>query len=359
MRFCIYCVRIYESEEGSNTLISITEQRLRSVCQAMNGRRIAVVGDIMLDRYLLGRVNRLSPEAPVPVIELDDDQSRLGGASNVARNVRSLGGEPLLVGVVGDDSSGRQISDLIRQGGFSSEGVFVDPGRPTTVKTRIIAHSQHVTRVDRESRAPLDPAMVGAIVDFVSANLDRIDGVIFEDYNKGVIGRDLIRKITALASGRGVPVTVDPKFENFFDFTGVTVFKPNKKEVEEALGTKLSTTAQVEEAGRSLLARLGVANILMTLGDQGMMLFEGDGSVSHVPTKARNVADVSGAGDTVIATLTMALLGGATVREAASLANFSGGVVCGYVGIVPIAKDELVNAVLDELNHRPPAGGRG
>jgi rfaE bifunctional protein kinase chain/domain len=314
----------------------------------MAGRRIAVIGDVMLDRYLWGRVNRLSPEAPVPVIDLDDDQARLGGASNVARNVRSLGGDPLLVGVVGSDASGRLVADLVRQGGFSADGLFVDESRPTTVKTRIIAHSQHVARVDRESRAPLRPGMVDAIVDFISSRLGSIDGVIFEDYNKGVIGPDLIRRVTALAAGRGIPVTVDPKFENFFDFNGVTVFKPNKKEVEEALGRKLSSPGEIEDAGRALLTRLGVGNILMTLGDQGMMLFEKDGSIFHVPTKARHVADVSGAGDTVIATLTMALLGGATVREASSLANFSGGIVCGYVGIVPIERDELVRTVLAE-----------
>jgi rfaE bifunctional protein kinase chain/domain len=349
---------------ATDPLISISEHRLRSVCDAMTGRRIAVIGDIMLDRYLLGRVHRLSPEAPVPVIDLDDDQARLGGASNVAWNVRSLGGEPILVGVVGNDASGRQVADLIRQGGFSDEGVFVDGSRPTTVKTRIIAHSQHVARVDRESRAPLQPAMVDSLIGFISSRLEGIDGVIFEDYNKGVIGRDLIAGVTALATGRGIPVAVDPKFENFFDFNGVTVFKPNKKEVEEALGRKLSAPAEIEEAGKALLGRLRVANILMTLGDQGMMLFEKDGSVLHVPTKARHVADVSGAGDTVIATLTMALLGGATVREASCLANFSGGIVCGYVGIVPIDRDELVRTVLAELNqsphspHRHADGGR-
>jgi rfaE bifunctional protein kinase chain/domain len=319
----------------------------------MVGRRIAVIGDIMLDRYLWGRVNRLSPEAPVPVIDLDDDQARLGGASNVARNVHALGGEPILVGVVGDDASGRLVTDLIRQGGFSPEGVLIDESRPTTVKTRIIAHSQHVARIDRESRAPLRPETVATVVDFLSSRLGSIDGVIFEDYNKGVIGPELIRKVGLLAAGRGIPITVDPKFENFFEFNGVTVFKPNKAEVEEALGRKLTSASDVEDAGKALLGRIDVANILMTLGDQGMTLFEKDGGVFHVPTKARHVADVSGAGDTVIATLTMALLGGATVREASSLANFSGGIVCGYVGIVPIDKEELLRTVLAELNHSP------
>lgn len=346
------------SRDDQSNLININEHRLQAVCASMTGRKLAVIGDVMLDRYLLGRVGRLSPEAPVPVIDLDDDQVRLGGASNVARNVRALGGDPLLIGVVGDDGSGRQVIDLIREGGLSPEGILTDSTRPTTVKTRIIAHAQHVARVDRESRAPLSPELVAAIVGFVERNMDRIDGVIFEDYNKGVIGRELVRKVTALATRKNIPVTVDPKFENFFDFPGATVFKPNKKEVEEALGRKLSSREEIEDAGRILLTKLDVGNILFTLGDQGMMLVERDGSISHVSTKAHAVADVSGAGDTVIATLTMALLGGATIREAACLANYGGGIVCGYVGIVPIDKDELVRTVLDGLNHRPPGEKR-
>ncbi|HLB00695.1 MAG TPA: PfkB family carbohydrate kinase, partial [Bacteroidota bacterium] len=200
------------------------------------------------------------------------------------------------------------------------------------------------------------PATTKKLCSFIESRLDEIDGIIFEDYNKGVIGRDLIRRVTALARRRDVPVTVDPKFENFFDYPGVTVFKPNKKETEEALGVKLTDQKGIEAAGRSLMKKPGPRNILMTLGDQGMMLFEEDGSVSHVPTKARNVADVSGAGDTVIATLTMGLLGGASVREASCLANFGGGVVCGYAGIVPIDRDELVQAVLAEVDH--PAAGK-
>jgi rfaE bifunctional protein kinase chain/domain len=335
-------------------MISIDQHRLRAVCDGMKGKRVAVIGDVMLDRYLWGRVNRLSPEAPVPVIDLDREQSRPGGASNVAQNIHSLGGRPLLVGVVGDDATGRELAGILRESGLSTEGLFTDASRPTTTKTRIIAHSQHVARVDRETREPIGPAVTKAICSFIESGLGDIDGIIFEDYNKGVIGRELISTITGLARGRGIPVAVDPKFDNFFDYPGVTVFKPNKHETEEALGLKLSDAAGCEAAGRSLMAKLRPKNILLTLGDQGMMLFEEDGSVSHVPTKARKVADVSGAGDTVIATLTMGLLGGATMREAASLANFSGGIVCGYVGIVPIDREELMKTVLAEINHGAP-----
>jgi len=327
-------------------MISIEPHRLHAVCEGMTGKRVAVIGDVMLDRYLWGRVNRLSPEAPVPVIDLDREQSRLGGASNVAQNILSLGGKPLLVGVIGNDSSGREIASLLEENGLSPKGLFTDDSRPTTAKTRIIADAQHVARVDRETREPVDPSITAGICAFIESSLDDLDGIIFEDYNKGVIGRDLIRTVTEMARARNIPVTVDPKFENFFDYPGVTVFKPNKKEVEEALGIKLTDVAGCERAGASLMEKLRPKNILLTLGDQGMMLFEEDGSVSHVPTKAVKVADVSGAGDTVIATLTMSLLGGATVREASCLANFGGGVVCGYVGIVPIGREELVRTVL-------------
>ncbi len=330
-------------------MISIDQHRLRAVCDGMQGKRVAVIGDVMLDRYIWGRVNRLSPEAPVPVIDLDREQSRLGGASNVAQNILSLGGNPLLVGVIGDDSTGRELTGLLGENGLPTDGLFTDPARPTTVKTRLIAHSQHVARVDRETRAPIGPELTKAVCGFIEAGIDGIHGIILEDYNKGVIGRELIETVTALAGRRGIPVAVDPKFDNFFDFPGVTVFKPNKQETEKALGLKLTNRGDFEAAGKSLMEKLRPKNILMTLGDQGMMLFEEDGSISHVPTKARKVADVSGAGDTVIATLTMGILGGATMREAASLANFSGGVVCGYVGIVPIDSDELVRTVLAEI----------
>lgn len=324
----------------------------------MAGKRVAVIGDIMLDRYLWGHVNRLSPEAPVPVIDLVREQFHLGGASNVARNIHSLGGVPVLVGVVGDDGSSTEVLRLVESAGFSTEGIFRDPSRTTTVKTRIIAQSQHVARVDRETREALDPGFGKKLMDFIELSLNRLDGIIFEDYNKGVVGKELIAGVTALAKSRSIPVTVDPKFDNFFDYHGVTVFKPNKKEVEEALGLKLAVKTDFEDAGKTVLAKLKAENVLLTLGDQGMMLFSNDGSVSHVPTKAGKVADVSGAGDTVIATLTMAMLGGASIREAASLANFGGGVVCGYVGIVPIDKEELIRAVLVELNHTGGTPGR-
>jgi rfaE bifunctional protein kinase chain/domain len=327
-------------------LVKISESRFDELLRSCVGKRIAVVGDLMLDRYVWGTVSRISPEAPVPVVDVDDEQSRLGGAANVARNVRALGGEPLLVGVIGDDGSGKQLLQHIRDFDFPTGGVVVDPQRPTTIKTRIIAHGQHVVRIDRESRKEIAPSITRQIIDILASRIDAVDGIIIEDYNKGVVTTDLIRQVIELANRHGKIITVDPKFNNFFEYRNVTLFKPNRKEVEEALGVHLSGEPEVTAAGKELLHRLNAKSVLITRGEQGMTLLEQNGTVSHVPTMARNVADVSGAGDTVIATLTMALAAGARVNEASALANFAGGIVCGYVGIVPVDVRELRSAVI-------------
>ncbi len=334
-------------------MVHISQKRLISLLNALNGKTIAVVGDLMLDSYIWGKVNRISPEAPVPVVDVETEQVRLGGAANVAHNIKSLGGKPLLVGVVGDDSSGKKLLNIIHQNTFPADGIVVDPARPTTVKTRIIAHSQHVVRIDRESREEISTPIQNGILETLLRNSEAIDGIIIEDYNKGVVVKDLIHEIIKWANQHKKPITVDPKYNNFFEFTDVTVFKPNRKEVEEVLGLRMNDDHDVITAGKKILERLNASSVLLTRGEQGMSLFEKDGSVTHVPTKARNVADVSGAGDTVIATLTMALVGGATIREASTLANIAGGIVCGSVGIVPIDKIELRDAVLRDMDHSP------
>jgi rfaE bifunctional protein kinase chain/domain len=319
----------------------------------MKGRRIAIVGDLMLDRYIWGNVSRISPEAPVPVIDIETEQARLGGAANVARNIMSLGGEPLLVGVVGEDTSGRELHDLLHECGFPTDGVIVDRARPTTVKTRVIAHSQHVVRIDRETKAEISYAIQQQIISTIRENITTLHGIIIEDYNKGVIVRPLISELIALAQQHNTIVAVDPKFNNFLAYMNVNVFKPNRNEVEQVLGIRLDNDDVLLDAGRNLLKQLRSKSVLLTLGEHGMVLFEDDGSISRVPTKARNVADVSGAGDTVIASMTMALAAGASMKEAATLANFAGGIVCGYVGIVPVETDELRSTILSDGDHLP------
>ena len=326
----------------------MNEKQLKSLLRNLSGKTIAVIGDLMADSYIWGTVSRISPEAPVPVVDVESEQLRLGGAANVAHNIQSLGGTPLLFGAVGDDSTGRKLLSIMRENDFATKGVIVDDTRPTTVKTRIIAHNQHVVRVDRESRTEISRSMRAKLVDSLRKNIGSIDGIIIEDYNKGVVVRELICEVIDLAHKKKKTITVDPKFNNFFEFQNVTVFKPNRKEVEEVLGLRMSDDKHVIAAGKELMKRLKPECVLLTRGEQGMTLFENNGAISHVATTASRVADVSGAGDTVIATLTMALVGGATMKEAATLANIAGGVVCGYVGIVPIKKNELLEAALTQ-----------
>lgn len=341
--------------EKGTKLDTLTAHRLKEILDKLTGKRIAVVGDLMVDRYYWGSVARISPEAPVPVVEVESESTRLGGAANVANNIASLGGIPLLVGVIGNDTGGQILKKLMQENGFPVDGVVVDNERPTTVKTRVIAHHQHVVRIDQEVKEDISESLQQKILDTLQNTIDAVDAVILEDYNKGVIVRSLIPELVSLARSKNKIITVDPKFNNFFEYKRVTVFKPNRKETEEALGCRLTDRDAVEQAGRKLIERLEADSVLLTLGERGMSLFERTGEVIHVPTRARHVADVSGAGDTVIATLTMALAAGADVREASSLANFAGGVVCGEVGIVPIERKALFDAVMNHTNHSSEA----
>ncbi len=328
-------------------MISLTQQRIDELLSKVKTQRIAVIGDVMIDRYVWGTVNRISPEAPVPVVEVESESSRLGGAANVATNIVSLGASAFLIGVVGDDISGKEFRTELQQQKTTSDGIVTDPARPTTVKTRVIAHNQHVVRIDSEEKKDVDFSIQQKLYAVLEKNIDTIDGIIIEDYNKGVIVTELIRRIIQLANKHNKIITIDPKFNNFFEYTNVTVFKPNKKETEEALGKKLSTDDDVTAAGRALLQRLSAENILLTRSEKGMSLFQKDGTITHIPTHARKVADVSGAGDTVIATLTAVLCAGGTIAESAMLSNVAGGIVCGEVGIIPIDPALLRSTMLE------------
>ncbi len=326
--------------------MTFTEERLQDIFAPMQRTFVAVIGDVMLDRYIWGQVSRISPEAPVPVVDVVRENSNLGGAANVALNIRSLGANPVLIGAVGDDSNGRELLDIFQREHIITDFLVTDGYRPTTVKTRVIAGSQHVVRIDQENRMPVTPSTTQRMLDKFEEHLGSIEAVVLQDYNKGVIGEDLIAGVLRLASGRGIPIFVDPKYHHFFSYRGVTVFKPNRKETEDGLGIKLTGEDSFVEAARMLRDRLDCANVLLTLGEQGMLLLQKDGSTVRVPTRARSVADVSGAGDTVIATLSAAMTCGADVAEASHLANLAGGLVCEEVGIVPIDRDLLVSAAL-------------
>jgi rfaE bifunctional protein kinase chain/domain len=332
-------------------LVSFTRSRLQSLFDHLQGKRVAVVGDLMLDRYYWGAVVRISPEAPVPVVEVESESERLGGAANVANNIASLGGIPLMIGVIGEDDAGRRLRGIIQETGLSTEGLFLDASRPTTVKTRVIAHHQHVVRVDKEVKEEIRPELQEKILDALKHRIGQVDAIVVQDYNKGVLAKRLIGELVNFARSSRMIVCVDPKSHNFFEYKQVTVFKPNRKETEEAFGVRLHDQQSVEEAGKTLVKQLQAENVLLTLGESGMSLFESNGAVTHVPTAARKVADVSGAGDTVISTLTMALAAGASIKEASTLANVAGGVVCGEVGIVPVDWKVLFETVLSSLDH--------
>ncbi|HEU4680347.1 MAG TPA: PfkB family carbohydrate kinase, partial [Gemmatimonadales bacterium] len=309
----------------------LTRDRVLQLIQRMKGSRVAVVGDIMLDRYLIGDTERLSPEAPVPVVTVRERHAALGGAANVAANVVALGARCLLVGAIGDDVDGASIRQELAVARLEDRHVLTIAGRPTTSKTRIIARGQQIVRIDDEVDSLLDPADLNRLIGAAREALADADALLLEDYNKGALAPDLILAVMEVAKRRGIPVIVDPKYRQFFQYAGATVFKPNRRELESALGA--SVDLQDGNALPQVLARLRVDNLLVTLGPEGMVLVTKDGGLTQIPSIARQIYDVSGAGDTVTAWLGTALAAGASAREAAQLANYAAGVEVGKPGV--------------------------
>jgi D-glycero-beta-D-manno-heptose-7-phosphate kinase len=333
----------------------LNENGLAALRKAFGNAKVGVVGDLMLDRYMFGAVSRISPEAPVPILEIHTKEVRLGGAANVGHNIHTLGATPMLFGVVGDDAKGELMKNLLEDEGMSSIGIVSDHDRPTTVKTRVIAGSQQMLRIDDEKKQPVSPRVEEALFTLIESHMPELSAIVFEDYNKGVLSSSLIRKLIDAARQHKVPTFVDPKFDNFFEYKHTTVFKPNRAEMQDALGMRIATDEDVNKAGFQILEMLGAEHVLLTLSEKGMRLFERHTAEPFtIPTRAREVADVSGAGDTVIATLAVAHACGASVREAAVMANRAAGIVIEELGIVPIQQEQLFEAlgedILDEKN---------
>ena len=263
-------------------------------------------------------------------------------------NISALNGIAEPIGIIGYDNYGTIFNSLLSDQKIAQRGIIVDESRPTTAKTRVIADSQHIVRIDKESKEIIGKDIQNKIFDYVKSIINNLDGIILQDYNKGVLSSSLINQLIELANKNKKLVTVDPKFNNFYEYKNVTVFKPNRKEAEDILGMKIKTDADISFAGNTLLKKLNAKNILLTLGEGGIAVFEKNKPEKRMPTKARKVADVSGAGDTVISTLTIALAAGANIYEASYLANYAGGIVCEEVGIIPIELDKLFDTVVRE-----------
>ncbi len=327
--------------------LKITPLKLQKIFRNSKNKRIAVIGDVMLDKYVYGEVSRISPEAPVQVVDIKATEYKLGGAANVANNIKSLEAEPVLIGMIGDDFEADYFLETMKRQKLTTRGIFKDRTRPTTSKTRVIAHSQHIIRIDSEIKMDIMGRAAEEMFRFLKTNLVSFESVILQDYNKGVLSKEIIGRIIALCKSKNKPVYVDPKFDNFFEFKDVTIFKPNRKEIQDALGVRIDGDDSAFDAGKKLIEILNCEWLILTRGEKGMMLFDrekGEIVVYNIPTRALKVADVSGAGDTVISTLAVTLSGGASIKEAIVLANNAAGLVCEEVGIVPIYKKDLVNS---------------
>ena len=322
-------------------MFELSGQRISELFTAFEKQKIIVIGDLMLDSYFWGTVSRISPEAPVPVVELSEETYQFGGAANVANNIMSLGAEVIPVGIVGADPNGKKLKKTFSEQGFATEGIVTLADRPTTTKTRVIADGQHVVRTDKEVTDYISAVDQKKIIRIVEHHFSGATAVVLEDYNKGLLTPELIKATISMAHKKGIKILVDPKFLNFFSYAGVTLFKPNRKEAGERLGMPIKSREEIKRCGRELRKRLDCRGVLLTLGEQGMALFEGDGNYSSIPTQAREVHDVSGAGDTVIATMAVVLSAQGTMKEAAAIANTAAGIVCGEVGVVPIQKQQL------------------
>ncbi|MDD5424834.1 MAG: D-glycero-beta-D-manno-heptose-7-phosphate kinase [Candidatus Omnitrophica bacterium] len=321
--------------------------RFNGTISKFSAAKVLVVGDLILDEFIWGDSSRISPEAPVPVVLVGRESMMPGGAANVASNISAIGAKAYLVGVIGRDAHGRQLETILKDKGVDLEGVISDPERPTTLKTRVVARHQQVVRIDRESAKPLGESLNRELIGFIKSKINEVDGIIIEDYGKGVITPGLLREIIPLARKHKKVITVDPKEEHISYYRGVTAITPNRKEAEAMGGIKAKDDLSLNRLGRSLMEKLKLQAALLTLGENGMRVFQRGGRITQIPTVAQEVFDVSGAGDTVIATFTTALCAGAKMIEAAHISNFAGGIVVGKVGVAATSQAELKARIKD------------
>lgn len=324
--------------------------RLKQIISGFHEAKVLVVGDLILDEFIWGNVSRISPEAPVPVVWVKSENFMPGGASNVANNIRSLGGEVHLTGVVGEDTRGRVLQALLREKGVLCDGIVTDNHRPTTQKTRVIAHHQQVVRIDREEVRPIPDRVIQDILEFIEKHIQEVDALLIEDYGKGVVLPRLVGEVVRIARKNKKIITVDPKETHFPYYRGVTTITPNHHEAASAVGFPIRDEPSLEKAGRRLLDKLRCETVLITLGENGMCLFERGKRTVKIHTVAQDVFDVSGAGDTVISAYTLARARKASPLEAAHISNCAAGIVVGKVGVAVTSKEELLERIRKEID---------
>ena len=328
--------------------MTLSSKRIKTIIDNIGKAKVLIIGDVMLDEYLFGHVNRISPEAPVPIVEVQSDKILLGGAANVAANIKTLGDEPILLGVVGDDEASIKVNQLLKQKSISGDYLITDNSRRTSRKSRVIAHSQQVVRTDREDCHELDEDIQKKVFGRFEAVANEIKAVIISDYGKGVISSPLLEKIVNYCLSKDIFIGVDPKETHFNNYRKVSLITPNHHEAGFAYGRRIRDTSDLMEVGHGLLKRLEAKSILITRGADGMSLFQADGETTHIPTFARQVFDVTGAGDTVIAAFVAAVCAGANLIEAAVVANAGAGITVREVGTATVTRNDLEREL--ELN---------
>ena len=311
--------------------------------------KVLVLGDVMIDAYFYGSVSRISPEAPVPIVNLTKKEQRLGGAANVALNLKSLGAVPIICSIKGNDADGQRLKELCRENGLVIEGLINDYKRETTVKTRIIGNSHQLLRIDEEDTADIDESVEDLVYEAVNSFIDEVDVLIFQDYNKGLLTAGLIQRVIALCTSKKVPMVVDPKFNNFYEYKGVTLFKPNKKEIQQAENiTDKLNLRDIKVLASTVRQKLNANKIMTTLSEDGVIIINETETI-HLPAHARKILDVSGAGDSVLSVAALCVAAGISDEITAALSNLAGGIVCEQIGVVPIDKDLLLGEAM-ELN---------
>ncbi len=322
--------------------MNVEEDKIRNILNEFKNKRILVIGDLMLDHYIIGDVERISPEAPVQVVKAENEKYGLGGAANVANNIKSLGATPLIIGTIGDDSNGQKIREIFLKNDISDEGIFINKDQPTTQKTRVIARHQQLIRIDFENTNELSTELYREIENFIEQVIPDIDGIILQDYNKGFLSKSLIKFVLKIANKNEKTVGVDPKTKNFFEYTNATIFKPNRQELEKNLNIDIKDDEDLLSAAEILIQKVNCSYLVITLGEKGMFVYDNKRRHWKIPTFSQEVYEVSGAGDTVISTLVLAKVTGSDIKTASIIANHAAGIVCGKVGITTVTPEEII-----------------